>query len=327
MNRGTTEVKGRFHGVWFLKRSTDSSWDALTLDGVDGVFTGLFLPASVAVPDSYQYTPAASPTDKVTIEIANGVIEGGREPRIALRFADSASQEVVDSIIYDFLRSGKIDFQTAAVSTLLNRSDPEAITRLQQIWPSIPDARRRAELVSGIRNSFRNTSPYGVRQLLTLINEPPIDADLRNAAIRALSSIHTKETLLFLATLLHSDDDQEQMQAIIGISSFANGSPRRHRAMSRRWSICSSSIPARTAPPRLSMRSRSDQLKANGSQSWSRSGRAGGTGIGHPYCSCSSSKSLVATNHQLTLSPIARIPTSVIYFDWRPRSPSRRSPC
>ena len=47
--------------------------------------------------------------------------------------------------------------------------------------------------------------------------------EIREAAIHALASIHTQESLRFLASLLQSPNSSEQQQATRGLLSFANG--------------------------------------------------------------------------------------------------------
>jgi hypothetical protein len=58
-----------------------------------------------------------------------------------------------------------------------------------------------------------------------MANDPSSASDLRAAIVWALKAMHTKESISFLASLLSSKDASERMNAVIGISSFANGCP------------------------------------------------------------------------------------------------------
>jgi HEAT repeat protein len=93
------------------------------------------------------------------------------------------------------------------------------------MWPSIRHDASKSFVIWALRNSFRDNTPVSVLQLAALANESLSSPDLRAAAVVALKAIHTQESLPFLASLLSSSDVSERVNAVIGLSSFANGCP------------------------------------------------------------------------------------------------------
>ncbi len=106
---------------------------------------------------------------------------------------------------------------------LLEANAPGAVARLSQLWPAIGGDRNKRFVLSALADSFRDTTPASIQQLGALLDATSTTPDLRGAAINALAAIHTRATLPFLAALLASSDSSEQMKAVIGLSSFANG--------------------------------------------------------------------------------------------------------
>jgi len=64
-----------------------------------------------------------------------------------------------------------------------------------------------------------------VGQLTSLANIALPSSQLREPAVRALSSIHSRDARPFLASLLTSTDSGERMRGVFGLASFANGCP------------------------------------------------------------------------------------------------------
>ena len=212
-------------GIWFLKRTAGSSWDLLTVNGPDGLLPSLYFPASVSIPTTYQYMSSASLTDKVALEVAAAVWVSGTNPEVLLHSLGSLDSSVIHGVLSDFLESEKPSFQAIGLSGLLTRGDQGAIAKLSQLWPSIREDASKFYVIAAIGNTFRDTTANSIQQLAAIADTSEADADLRNAIVKALSSIHSKEALPFLASLLTSEDSGERMSAVIGISSFANGCP------------------------------------------------------------------------------------------------------
>lgn len=219
-------IDRHIYGAWLLKRTEgDSNWDVLVGNGPDGMMPSLVLPAPEQLPQEYQYSSSASVTEKLVLEIGAGVQEAGAAPEQFLYSLGGLGSPAVDRVFSDFLQSSNISFQAVGISGLLSRNAPGSIATVARIWPSIRSDHAKEYVIDAIRNSFRDTAVESVQQLAALGNEPSSLPDLRPAAISALASIHTREAIPFLASLLSSPDSGERMSAIIGISSFASGCP------------------------------------------------------------------------------------------------------
>lgn len=103
---------------------------------------------------------------------------------------------------------------------------PPALSLIPTLWPVIAASTHRQDVVATVKNYWRDASPNAVNQMIVIAGTTA-DADLRSAAIWALSSIHSKETLPFLGTLLGSTSVTEQLQGMYGISAFVDGCPAR----------------------------------------------------------------------------------------------------
>jgi hypothetical protein len=99
---------------------------------------------------------------------------------------------------------------------------------------------------SPVRSGLRDPSPASINQLVQLASLSP---ERREAAIHAISSIHTREFLPFLASLLTSSDPKEQARGVFGLSSFANVCPAETPAnvVSMAYLQCANNGPYSTA--------------------------------------------------------------------------------
>lgn len=217
---GTRTLSATVQGLWCLQPGATSDWDVAPINGPDGVFMNLPWPASQTVPAAYQITDAALP-DTLLFELAAGVESDGVNPEIAIGAAPGAQSSSLQLVANRFMNSSIPEFQIAGLSGLLPLQ-PSLIGSVSGLWPSVSSNPRRFTLVYAIRDTFRDPSPNSVQQLIQLASLAP---DLREAAIHALSSIHTQQALPFLAGLLTSSDPNEQARGVFGLSSFANGCP------------------------------------------------------------------------------------------------------
>jgi hypothetical protein len=71
--------------------------------------------------------------------------------------------------------------------------------------------------------SVFSNDPDVVRALGGVFSDASCPASLKEVAARALSGVHTKEALPFLAALLDGSDPARQMDGVFGLSGFANG--------------------------------------------------------------------------------------------------------
>jgi hypothetical protein len=211
--------KQTIEGLWCLQPGVSTDWDVEGLTGPDGVFAGLFLPAAPTLPAEYQ-GQAALP-DTVLFYLAAGVEANGMHPEIAIGAAGGAQTSSIRIVANRFMSMSNPEFQLAGLAALLP-TQPSLIGSVAALWPLISGNPRRSFLVFAVRETFRDPAPNSVQQLIQLTSLAP---ELREAAIHALSSIHTQQALPFLAGLLTSSDPNEQARGVFGLSSFANGCP------------------------------------------------------------------------------------------------------
>jgi len=217
------------YGIWFVRQTAPGVWDVLTARPSVGVRTilGLFLPAATAVPSSgpYSYGPGTPALDALAYEVAAGIQSAAADPELLRDAYSGTTTPVVLSVLAGYLASANPSFQAVGIAGTLERQVPGAIQQFAGLWPAIGDDSHAADVLSAIRDAWRDPTPSGVLQLATIASaRPPGDA-LRANATRALAAIHTQETLPFLAGLLSSTDSDEQVQSVYGLSSFANGCP------------------------------------------------------------------------------------------------------
>jgi hypothetical protein len=222
---GPSAIDLPMHGVWLLTKTTGDTWDVLVVNGPDGILPNLCLPAAEQLPVPYQYSSSAAVVEKLVLEVGAGVQSAKIAPEQFLYSLGGLSSSAVDRILSDFLQSSSISFQTVGVSGLLSRNAPGSVSKLAKMWPVVRQSPNKSLIISALRDSFRDTSPESVQHLVVLANDPSSGQELRAAAIWALKAMHTKESVPFLASLLSSSDPGERVNAVIGLSSFANGCP------------------------------------------------------------------------------------------------------
>lgn len=221
-NEGVPFTSPLMYGVWFLLRST-SGWDVICATGADGDLFHLFLPASRTLPAAYQGVPQSQAADRVTVEVGAGIRSTG-ESSFLVSAMHGLNGPAVEAILSDLLVSGNKTTQANALAALLERGLPSSVEHLAQMWPSIGDGQGRAEVRDAVRDSFRGQDPASIDQMVKLVQTTP-SSDLKAALISALAAIHTRETLPFLASLLQSEDMNDRVKGIFGLSSFANNCP------------------------------------------------------------------------------------------------------
>jgi hypothetical protein len=211
-------------GVWFLRQESGGVGEVIPTSGPDGIFPSLFLPAVSALPAAYSYSSTAALTDSVLLELAAGLQSSSASPQTYLHAASSLNSPTVLSIFTAYTCLSDPEFQAVGLAGLLQRGSPGSIGMLRQLWPVVAVARGRVFITAAVRDYSRASDPQSVQDLVGLTTAK-LSGDLRGAAINAVSAIHSRETLPYLATLLGSTDAGERMKGVFGLSSFANGLP------------------------------------------------------------------------------------------------------
>lgn len=130
----------------------------------------------------------------------------------------------MSAITSAYLTSPNTGFQIAGVALALAQHRTNALSDLSRLWPTVGGNPARVDIVNSLRDSYRDVSPDSVKRLAAMAADPSF-AELRAPAVHALASIHTREALPILATLLESSDPGERMKGVFGLSSFATGCP------------------------------------------------------------------------------------------------------
>ena len=216
------------HGIWCLQRKGTSAWDIVPRGGgMGGDPSQLFWSTPASLSADYQAPSGASALDKLMIEAAAGIEDVGVSPRdivtVIETYPPAAPTPAIQAILSHWSTLSLPGFREVAVSNMLKLGVPGAVGQLVRLGPI--DARWAGTIAKSIEQSYRDTTPTSVTQLVQYAAAPSTPAQMRRAAVRALAAMHTKEALPFLATLLDSGDAFEQGQGIYGLGAFANGCP------------------------------------------------------------------------------------------------------
>ena len=222
VNDPLVPVAWQASGIWFLKQA-GGDWDILPAAGQDGIFVNLFFPASTDQ-RRYHYPEPTPLNDKVVYELADGLWAKGADPNFVSSALAYKQSPAATQVLSDFLESGNAALQSSALAGILAISQPGAPQKLLQMWSSLDESYRWWSLRM-LKESYRDTSPASVAQLIAIAKNEALPFNLRDAALQALAAIHTKETIPFFASLLTRPEGQYQMRAVVAISAFANGCP------------------------------------------------------------------------------------------------------
>jgi hypothetical protein len=219
----TRTVSGKVYGIWFLIHSDSVTWDVLPVNG-DGFIFSLCLTAAPILVTPYQYSPQIQSRDALVYEIAAGFesTPGTAEQMLLPR---SLTGSAVQTVLNRFANSSNVALRSSGLAGLLSRSQEGSLTKLQELWPSIQDDPGSEVVISELRNSYRDPRPSCILRLIEIANASSTNPGLRSAAVRAITALHTKESLPFAAALLDSSDPEERMRGVFALSSFANGCP------------------------------------------------------------------------------------------------------
>jgi len=216
-------VNKAFHGVWFLVPGASGQSEVLRATS-SPFFDGLFFPAPTGPPSGvYAYAPSTVLADGLAFEVAAGIEAGGGGPVDLLEALGSTDTPAVRSILNQYVSSAKPGFQAVGIAGLLARSAPGSVATLTGLWPSISGDRRAHFAASALKAQWRDPTPSAVQEVGAMMVSSSSSSELRDASVRALAAVHTKEALPYLVGLLTSSDHAERAQGVFGLSSFANG--------------------------------------------------------------------------------------------------------
>jgi hypothetical protein len=219
------QIAARIRGIWCLRHTASSDWDVLVVRSLPGGSMGsIYWPMAATLPMEYQYPAGAPLLDTLTFELAAGHESGG-DPSEMVGATGPVNTPALQTVFAHLLGSQKVAFQAAGLAGMLHGGQKGAIQQLAKLWATISSDRMSSYVVMTLRSGFRDPAPDSVQQLAQLADANTTSSELRKAAVWALATIHTKESLPFLASLLLSSDTYERGRGVFGLSSFANGCP------------------------------------------------------------------------------------------------------
>jgi hypothetical protein len=209
------------HGIWFLKQTEAGGWDILEISRLV-----LFWSTPSVLPPFYQSLATDSLVDRLVLLAAAGIEVQGAQPERLIGATGSSNTRALKAVFLRFTQAQSTPFRSAGLAGMLWGSQSGSIGQLVRLWPMIQHERGATDVIRALRDAFRDPSPDTVIQLGQFAAEiEGASPELHHAAIRALSAIHTKESLSFLAPLLESADTDDQGRAVYAMGSFANGCP------------------------------------------------------------------------------------------------------
>lgn len=240
-------------GMWFVHQTSPGVWDVLPARPSAGIraVASLFFPVAAARPASgpYAYSPDAAPLDALAYEVAAGIESATADAEITRDAYEGVNTAAVQSVLAQYVTTGNPPLVAVGLAGMLDRQMPDAIAKLVNLWPSISSDTHSSDVITSLRDSWRDPTATGVAQLSLFLSLRPQTDSLRAAGVRALAAIHNTNTLPFLAGLLSSSDPDERIQAVYGLSSFANGCPMQTplNVVSHDYLICDGPSSYRTA--------------------------------------------------------------------------------
>ena len=225
MSRPGIHFPAAGNGLWFLRRSSNGWLLLPVLQGALSLGDTFFAVPSGPILSAYAYQSTASLSDKVASELS-AAIESNTVSRFQWSFLQSGILDELNSPVVRLLyqrmsMSSSPQHRVLGLGGLIRRGSAPA---LQSATEFEKYAMENGELLSSIRDQFRATDANSIAILgRAAVGSTTQSPALREAAAHALASIHTVETLPYLATLLDDPDVKLRIEAIGGMASFANG--------------------------------------------------------------------------------------------------------
>jgi hypothetical protein len=220
-------------GLWFLKR-TGSGWSLLQLTQGAATFEMTYFPTSISpLASVYAYATTASLVNKLASELSAAIesLNGDYNQELYGLFGGDLDQlkSPVTQVLYQRLStSASIPQQILGLSGLIRSGSVAGLT------PAVSASRNvfanyaleYGILLSSVSNEFRSSDASSIAVLgSAAVDSTNPNPAFREAAAHALAALHTAPTLPYLATLLSDPNSALRIEAIGGMSSFANGLP------------------------------------------------------------------------------------------------------
>jgi hypothetical protein len=210
-------------GLWFLKQD-ESGWVITpALPNRFASSRNLFF----SLVEGALSEPHESLSDEqLTIAAARGLLASGMHPFLWNHMLGREDSPAMRRFLWELVGSLDALVHLVGLTQLLNLGDVDALRSLKEPrdFTGERDNEALADAVPhAIHIFFRNPAPEAIQLLGEFSNDATLKADLREAAAMALSAMHTRESLPYLAKLLDDPNPKLRGRGVIGLSFFANG--------------------------------------------------------------------------------------------------------
>lgn len=221
---GTEELPS-VYGMWFLRAAGPSQWQLVPPRARAPLGLACYpLPSGSAPPS---YGAAVSVPDAIMLELVAALVQlkpGASFYQVATAIIDSTPSPVTSASVQLLSQSGNLEIQAVGVTSLLRQRNVLGLQVLAA-HPEITAVTMLQAQAGFAVSAFRDPAPQAVQLLGEIATSPRSPQGLQEAAGEALSTIHTKEALPFLAALLDSQDPKLRHQAVAGFSMFVESLP------------------------------------------------------------------------------------------------------
>jgi hypothetical protein len=210
-----------YRGLWFLQR-TQRGWECLrTQYNPAGSVAYLSYPVTESGPPAeLAYTDDAELDVKLLLEIGGAK---HRDPIAIVRAAEHMNSPDVLRLFRYLSRSKDPGIMLAGIDGLLARGDVTALLELERHAAATGQNPAGAAVIAVLGSSYRQADTVSINALGRMATSKQTPRPLAEAAALALYSMHTAETLPYLAVLLDSEEPMLQQYAVQGFAFFANG--------------------------------------------------------------------------------------------------------
>lgn len=210
-------------GLWFLKRE-ESGWVVVSaIAGEQKALRDLFF----ALEEDALAEPGDRMSDEaVTMAAVRGMLASGGHPYFLGEVLGDEDSPQVRRFLWELVASPDSSAHVVGLSKLLVLGDIDALRSLRD-RRDFSNERYGDNLSAAAPNAvsgfFRNAAPEAIQVLGEFSNDPTLSATIREASAQALSAMHPRESLPYLARLLDDANQALRARGSIGISFFANG--------------------------------------------------------------------------------------------------------
>ncbi|MBV9505752.1 MAG: HEAT repeat domain-containing protein [Acidobacteriia bacterium] len=188
-------------------------------------------PSSGAISSAYAYSPGAPLSDKIAAELGFAIESAGTAhiPQLSLlqyHLLDDLNSTFVEKLYQRLSESAIVQQEILGLSGLIRNGSAAALTTAAQGESGFQSfALENGILLQSIRDRFRATDANSVSALGKATTSSSYAQDFRRATAHALAAIHSIGSLPYLVALFDDPDPDLRVEAIGGISAFANGLP------------------------------------------------------------------------------------------------------